>query len=71
MTLIGVSYDYLVKKRTMVSNDTVQRLAALEQQVKALEIQSAAKDDQIARLEEGMGFVNRLLEDKTASRRQP
>ena len=68
MTLIGVTFDYMAKKRNLVTQDAVKRLDALEQQVQILEAKAGAKDEQIVRLEEGMAFMNRLLEDKSSQK---
>jgi predicted Zn-dependent peptidase len=65
MTIVAVVGDYFSKKKQAVSKETVLRLQALEQQVQVLEAKVADKDERIAHLEEGMGFVNRLLEDKS------
>ena len=65
MTLIAVVGDYFGKKKQTLAKEERQRLEQLEQQLKILEAKMADKDEQIGRLEEGMGFVNHLLEDKS------
>ena len=65
MTLIAVAGDYFAKKKKAVTQETVQRLQALEQQVQVLEARVASKDEQITRLDESVTFLNRLLEDKS------
>lgn len=65
MTLIAVVGDHFGKRKQTLGKEERTRLETLEQQVKVLETRLADKDEQVARLEEGMGFVNRLLEDKS------
>jgi len=65
MTLFAVIGDYMTKKKLAVSQETAKRVQELDQQVQLLEAKLNDRDDRIGRLEEGISFVNRLLEDKT------
>ncbi len=65
ITLIGVIGDYYGKKKLALSAESLQRLETLEQQVQVLSTTVGERDERIARLEEGITFVNRLLEDKS------
>ena len=65
MTLFAVIGDYMSKKKLAVSQETAKRVQELDQQVQLLEAKLNDRDDRIGRLEEGISFVNRLLEDKT------
>ncbi len=67
-TFIGSLFDYLGKKaKAGGSQQLADSLKGMEGRIAALETRLDDKDARIAQLETDLGFLNRLIEDKSKS----
>lgn len=65
-TFIGSLFDYLGKKAKAIGDPhTAASLKGMESRLAALETRLDDKDAKIAQLETDLGFMSRLIEDKT------
>jgi hypothetical protein len=64
VTILGLGFDFAVKRRNKLDSKTKQRVTELERKVANLELMVKDKDDRVARLEGELSFVNKLLEKK-------
>lgn len=65
MTLIASGADYLTKRAKVSGGLGETRLKELEKRIMMLEQQDEDKNEKIEKLERDMGFINKLIEDKT------
>lgn len=68
-TFIGSLFDYLGKKaKAGGDRQLAEAVKAMDARVASLENRLDEKDSRIAQLETDLGFLNRLIEDKTKAR---
>lgn len=65
ITLITVVSDYMGKRKKTDTGGLEERVALLEKNVRILEERVSDKDGKIERLEADIGFMNKLIEDKS------
>jgi hypothetical protein len=64
-TITASLFDYLGKRKRGGDPETAGRITAVEQRLSAAEAKLGERDERIAQLENDLGFVTRLIEDKT------
>ncbi len=64
LTVFGLGFDLLAKRRSRLDDATHQKVAELERRVADLELTVKDKEDRVARLESDLAFVNKLLDKK-------
>jgi hypothetical protein len=64
MTFFAAGFDYLTKRRKTVGQETIKKVAELEEKVAHLESVIDERNDKILHLEKDVSFVTKLLEDK-------
>lgn len=65
ITAMALTFDYLGNTRKRGDKELGRRVLALEKKVAEVESASRDKDERIAKLESDLGFMNKLLEDRS------
>ena len=65
VTFMAALFDYLGKARKHAPAAPTAEVAELRRRVEALEAAAVEREDKVLRLERDVGFVTRLLEDKS------
>ncbi len=64
MTAFAAGFDYLSKKNKGLGAEGEKRLARVEEKISSMEKALLERDEEILKLRNEVGFVNRLIEDK-------
>ena len=64
MSVLGMGFDYLTKRRKRVDNETKAKVEQLEKEVHQLAQIVSERDQRVTQLESDLQFLNRLLEKK-------
>ena len=62
ITIVGMAFDFLTKRRKRTDDETTQTVAQMEKRIANLEQAVKEKDDRMAALEGELSFLRRLIE---------